>query len=201
LNRRSIRVRVYFHYCLPGFSNCYCIAPNSTQERCRETLLIDPGSMDEELLTIIERNNFKLAGILITHNHKRHIRGLKTLLKIYPVTVYMVKPLPELESAVTLHDGEELDIGPFKVQTLFIPGHSADSTAYYIENLLFTGDALTAGLAGSTVSSYGAKMQMTALRSKVFSLPDETIVLPGHGPPSTVEAERRFNTGNMRVLK
>jgi len=59
--------------------------------------------------------------------------------------------------------------------------------------MLFTGDVLTAGLVGSTASAYGAATQMNNLRSRLLSLPGDYIVLPGHGPPSTLEAERRFN--------
>jgi glyoxylase-like metal-dependent hydrolase (beta-lactamase superfamily II) len=66
---------------------------------------------------------------------------------------------------------------------------------YKIEHMLFTGDALNAGLLGTTASSYGAEVQMNALRTKIISLPGNYGIFPGHGPPSTLEAEKRFNAG------
>jgi glyoxylase-like metal-dependent hydrolase (beta-lactamase superfamily II) len=67
--------------------------------------------------------------------------------------------------------------------------------------MLFTGDVLTAGHVGSTASAYGATTQMNKLRSRLLSLPGDYIVLPGHGPPSTLEAERRFNVGINRFTE
>jgi glyoxylase-like metal-dependent hydrolase (beta-lactamase superfamily II) len=61
--------------------------------------------------------------------------------------------------------------------------------------MLFTGDTLSAGLVGTTASTYGAAVQMTALRSKILSLPGDFMVFPAPGPPSTLEAERRYNAG------
>jgi glyoxylase-like metal-dependent hydrolase (beta-lactamase superfamily II) len=191
-------VRIFFHYCLPGFTNCYCIAPNKDQPRSDEALLIDPGSMDKDLLNLIEQHNFRLRGVLLTHSHEHHTQGLKTLRKIYQVPVYAVK---EQIADTMVHDGEQLEVGPFIVRIMLVPGHAADCAAYLIENIIFTGDALTAGLTGSTISPYGAKLQMAALQSKLFSLPDEIVLMPGHGPPSTVESERRFNTANTLYEK
>jgi glyoxylase-like metal-dependent hydrolase (beta-lactamase superfamily II) len=90
-------------------------------------------------------------------------------------------------------DGNKFNAAGFSVEVISIPGHSADSVVYKIGALLFTGDVLTAGLVGSTASAYGATTQMNKLRSRLISLPGDYIVLPGHGPPSTMEAERRFN--------
>ena len=87
------------------------------------------------------------------------------------------------------------------MEVFFVPGHSSDSVAYRVENLLFTGDALSAGMVGSTASSYGRSILADSLNRKIFTLPGETIVLPGHGPPTTVEAERRFNVGLEAAMK
>jgi glyoxylase-like metal-dependent hydrolase (beta-lactamase superfamily II) len=92
-----------------------------------------------------------------------------------------------------VRDGDILNIGSFRIGIFSIPGHSTDSTVFKIDRLLFTGDALTAGLMGSTASSYAAANQVSALRKKILSLPGDYTILPGHGPPSSLEAERRFN--------
>ena len=88
-----------------------------------------------------------------------------------------------------------LYVGPFRFEVISIPGHSLDSAIFKIEQLLFTGDVISAGLVGWTVSAYGSTTQMNALRSKILSLPGDFTILPGHGPPSSLEAERRFNAG------
>jgi glyoxylase-like metal-dependent hydrolase (beta-lactamase superfamily II) len=94
-----------------------------------------------------------------------------------------------------VRDGDLLNIGPFRIEVISVPGHSSDSVVYKIDNWLFTGDAMSAGLVGTAASSYGAALQMTAIRSKLLSLRGDYIVFPGHGPPSTLEAERQFNAG------
>lgn len=202
-------MRLFFHYCQFGFSNCYVVGTEipagdngeTRHEASRreaalpEAIIIDPGNMDETILNLIERNNYRLRGVLITHDHLSHVRGLRTLKRIYDADIYAVNHLILDHKTIMVKDGDSLKLGPFKVEVISVPGHSSDSAVYKIGYWLFTGDALSAGLLGTTASSYGAEVQMTALRSKIFSLPGNYAVLPGHGPPSCLEAERRFNVG------
>jgi glyoxylase-like metal-dependent hydrolase (beta-lactamase superfamily II) len=190
-------VKIYFHFCLYGFSNCYVIGSDDPEasDAQRSALVVDPGCMDEKIIDFIERNNYTVRGILITHDHMNHVHGLKTLKRIYDAEVFAVDPTVCEQRATVVHDGETLDLSPFSVEVYSVPGHSADSAVYRIERLLFTGDVLTAGLVGTTVSSYGRAVQSAAIRSKILSLPGDFVVLAGHGPPSTLEAERRFNAG------
>jgi glyoxylase-like metal-dependent hydrolase (beta-lactamase superfamily II) len=161
----------------------------------REAIIVDPGNMDETLLRFIEDNNYTLQGILITHDHRNHVHGLRTLKRIYNTPVYGMNPVIRDWGTVMVRDGETVGIGPFETEIIGVPGHSADSAVYKIGRLLFSGDALSAGMVGSTVSSYAAANQLSALRSKILALPGDYTVLPGHGPPTTLEAERRFNRG------
>ena len=195
-------MRVFFHYCLFGFSNCYILGTDHDDKpgddetpELREAIIIDPGCMDEQILNFIEKNDYSLRGILVTHDHANHVHGIKTLKKIYNVDIYGINHIVADFKTRIVRDGDVLNIGPFKIQVISVPGHSSDSAVYKIENLLFTGDALTAGLVGTTPSSYGAAIQVTALRSKILSLPGDLAILPGHGPPSSLETERRFNIG------
>jgi glyoxylase-like metal-dependent hydrolase (beta-lactamase superfamily II) len=149
--------------------------------------------MDLDILSLIEDNNYTLRGILITHDHLHHVRGLKTIMRIYETEIYAINPAIRGHRTTLVKDGELVNIGPFKTEVISIPGHSADSAVYKIDRLLFTGDTLSAGLLGSTASSYALATQANALRSKLLSLPGDYTVLPGHGPPSSLEAERRFN--------
>ena len=184
-------MKLFFHYCSFGFSNCYVLGT----EGSRDAIIIDPGSMDKQLLEHIEDNDFNPSAVLITHNHLGHVHGLRTLCRIYNSEIYAINRVVLDIKTTPVKDGDKVSIGPFSVGVISIPGHSADSAVYLIDNLLFTGDVLTACMVGSTASAYGAATQMNKLRSRLLSLPGDYVVLPGHGPPSSLEAERRFNVG------
>jgi glyoxylase-like metal-dependent hydrolase (beta-lactamase superfamily II) len=151
--------------------------------------------MDQAIVNFIEHNEYRLRGVLITHDHLSHIRGLQTLKRIYDTDIYAVNQLVLDYKTILVRDRDILQIGSFRFEVISVPGHSPDSVVFKIDNLLFTGDALSAGLVGRTASSYGGAIQVTALQSKILALPGDFTVLPGHGPPSSLEAERRFNAG------
>ena len=193
-------MKLFFHYCSFGFSNCYVLGaePHDTLAQdtpSSEAIIIDPGTMNAQVLRSIENNNFQLKAVLITHDHLGHVHGLRTLKRIYNAEIFAVNRAILDHKTTLIKDGDKFDIGPFKIEVISIPGHSADSAVYRIDSLLFTGDALTAGLVGQTASAYGAATQLGKLRSRLLSLPGDYTVLPGHGPPSSLEAERRFNVG------
>jgi len=192
-------MKLFFYYCSYGFSNCYILGSENEDPNQQNTaIIVDPGSMENATLETIENNNFDLKAVLITHDHLPHVRGLRTLKRIYNAEVFAVNQNVLEHKTTLVKDGDELKIAGFPVEVISIPGHSSDSAVYKIDNLLFTGDVLTAGLVGSTASAYGAATQMNKLRSRLLSLPGDYIVLPGHGPPSTLEAERRFNADIFR---
>jgi glyoxylase-like metal-dependent hydrolase (beta-lactamase superfamily II) len=186
-------VKLFFRYCAYGFSNCYVLGTDPPEEKA--AIIVDPAVMDKQILNFIENNEYKLLGVLVTHDHIKHVRGLKTLKRIYDAEIFAVNPLIREHRTTMVRDGQTLNIGPFKVEVLTTPGHSSDSAVFRLDRLLFTGDSLSAGLVGRTASTYGAAVQMTALRSKIISLPGDFMILPAHGPPSTLEAERRYNAG------
>jgi glyoxylase-like metal-dependent hydrolase (beta-lactamase superfamily II) len=197
-------MKLFFHYCSFGFSNCYVLGAEQARPAVStppdaahpsDAIIVDPGCMDKQLLEYIENNNFNLRAVLITHDHIGHVHGLRALKRIYNSEVFAVNRLVLDHKTTLIKDGDKISIGPFSVEVISIPGHSADSAVYRIDTLLFTGDVLTAGLVGQTASAYGAATQMNKLRSRLLSLPGDYTVLPGHGPPSTLEAERRFNVG------
>jgi glyoxylase-like metal-dependent hydrolase (beta-lactamase superfamily II) len=164
-------------------------------DESKQAIIIDPGEMDENLLNLIESNHYQLQGVFITHDHLNHVRGLRTMKRIYDVEVFSINPSVHDIPATIVRDGEHIRVGDFDVEVITCPGHSTDSAIYKISTFLFTGDALSAGLLGTTNSSYGEANQINALTNKVFSLPGNYGVFGGHGPPSSLEAERRFNFG------
>lgn len=184
-------MKLFFQYCSLGFSNCYVLGADDQQN---SAIIVDPGSMERVTLEIIESNNFDIKAVLVTHDHTAHVRGLRTLQKIYNTPVFAVNHSIMEHKTNMVKDGDRIGAAGFMIEVISIPGHSSDSVVYRIGSLLFTGDVLTAGLVGSTASAYGATTQMNKLRSRLLSLQGDYIVLPGHGPPTTLEAERRFNT-------
>jgi glyoxylase-like metal-dependent hydrolase (beta-lactamase superfamily II) len=184
------------HYCPHGFSNCYILGTDITgKESPRDAVVVDPGSMEEPMVNFIEKHHYTLRGVLITHDHLNHVHGLRTLKRIYETKIYAVNPMVRNHKTQVIRDGDTLHLGELTIAVITVPGHSSDSAVFRINQTLFTGDTITAGLLGSTISSYGKIIQMNGLRSKVLSLPGNFVVLPGHGPPTSLEAERQFNAG------
>jgi len=183
------------YYCTYGFSNCYVMGTDIGDNSPRDAVVVDPGSMEIPILDFIERNEYNVHGVLITHDHKNHVHGLRTLKRIYDVEIFAVNPVIQGHKATVIRDGDVLRLGTIMATVIAIPGHSSDSAVFRVNKTLFTGDTITAGLLGTTISSYGKTKQMDGLRSKVLSLPGNYVVLPGHGPPSTLDAERQYNAG------
>jgi len=192
-------MKLFFQYCSYGFSNCYILgAESEDSENNNAAIIVDPGSMEKSMLEIIENNNLDVKVVLITHDHLGHVHGLRTLKHIYNAEIFAVNQTIMDYKTNMVKDGNYFNVANLVVEVISIPGHSADSVVYRIGTLLFTGDVLTAGLVGSTASAYGSTTQMNKLRTRLLSLPGDFTVLPGHGPPTTLEAERRFNADIFR---
>jgi len=185
-------LKLDFQFRSSGFSNTYLLG-NVGEASPGEAIIVDPSLMDANLLNMIEENNYSLKGVLITHDHPHHVQGLRAILRIYDTEVFAINPVVGDLHTTLVRDGEIINIGPFKTEVFSIPGHSADSAIFRIERFLFTGDAISACRLGRTASSYSAATQTSAIIRKILSLPGDYTILPGHGPPSSLEAERRFN--------
>lgn len=182
-------MKVYFHLNINGFSNCYLVV----NESAKEAIIIDPGKITEEIITQIEENSLKLAAVLVTHNHESHVEGIKTLQKIYSPKIYAADwEIAGTQTNVITGDGR-LKLAKMNIYHMAVPGHTSDSVVYKIGNILFSGDAIFAGSMGSTNSSYSKFILQSNIEKKILSQLDGTIVMPGHGPPSTIEALKQFN--------
>lgn len=182
---------LFFHYSLYGFANVYLAGNDETGE----ALIVDPAAFTGGLLAFIEDKGYDIKAVLVTHSHVHHVKGLKTLLKIYDAEVYSSNAMIDDTPCRVVHGGETFETCGLLVQALSVPGHSADSMVYKIGKLLFTGDTLHAGLIGHTMSQYGKGLLTDQLSQKVLCQSDDSIILPGHGPPSSVGAEKLFNAG------
>ncbi len=186
-------MKVYFHLNLGGFSNCYVVV----NEMTKDAIIIDPGKVTDDLITQLEEVPYNVAGVLVTHNHGSHVKGLKTLRKIYsPVILAADWEVAGDDTTVITGDGK-IRIGGILVHYMALPGHTSDSMVYKIGNLLFTGDVLSAGKLGSTTSSYSKFILKSNIEKKILSQTEDTLVMPGHGPPSTIGALKQF-TSSLR---
>lgn len=182
-------MKIYFYLHIGGVSNSYLIV----NEKTNEAILIDPGTLDEQIINKIEENHFILSAILITHNHQSHTKGLKTLMKIYSPEIYCSDwEINGIQTNVITGDGK-LRIAGMNVNYMTVPGHTSDSMVFKIGNTIFTGDSLSAGKLGTTNSSYSTHLLRSNINQKILSQQENTVILPGHGPPSTVGAELLFN--------
>ena len=182
-------MRFFSYFSVLHFSNCYLIGPDGPGD----AVVIDPGVFDEGLLKLIEDNQLYVRYVLITHVHHGHVHGLQTLQKIYDTTIFCFDP--ERLDAPLLRIGESQPVacGEFSFQVLETPGHSNDSVCFLMNGLLFTGDSLSAGSIGRSATGYERALLLSSIRKKILTLKQNVMIFPGHGPPSRLEIEKRFN--------
>ena len=180
---------IYPHFVVVGFSNSYIIA----DEINKSAVVIDPGIFDVALLKLIEENHYYIKKVLVTHAHESHINGIKTLLRIYDATVYAFRDKIYDIPVTYVKDNDLIECDDLTFSVIETPGHSRDSVVYLIDNYLFTGDTLTAGLIGTTPHDHAKKLLVGTINKKLFALQDNVVVFPGHGPPSLMGIERMTN--------
>ena len=182
-------MRFFSYFSVYHFSNCYLIGPDGPGD----AVLIDAGVFDEGLLKLIESNGLYVRWVLITHVHGGHVRGLRTLLKIYQSEIYGFDA-ERFEAPVSaVSEARPPHCGPFTFQVVETPGHSNDSVCYLLDDMLFSGDTLSAGSIGKTATGYERALLLSSIRKKIMSLSDDVLVFPGHGPPTSLAVERRYN--------
>lgn len=156
----------------------------------------DTGSDCTEMLDCLKENNLSLTAIFLTHTHGDHIFDLDRLKEKTgaPVFVSRLEDLDEAE-AEAFDAGKTFEIGALKIATRQTTGHSVGGITYVISGLersvAIAGDALFAGSMGGGMISYQDALRTN--REQLFTLPDETIICPGHGPCSTIGEERLHN--------
>ena len=205
--------RLDLQKCIVGsvFTNCYFLKNKETGEM----LIIDPGDNAEKIEQKILEMQGKPVAILLTHGHFDHIGALAGVKKEYPeIRVYaaaeekevMESPALNLSSSfgaaftaqadIYLEDDAEIEVLGRKCKCLLVPGHTKGGMCYYFpeEHVVFTGDTLFCYSVGRTDFPTGdAKALEDAIREKLFVLPDETLVLPGHDAQTMIGKEK---TGN-----
>ena len=180
-------MRVYSHFAVNTLSNTYLVGLPS-----RRAILIDPGAFDGELLELIEHHSYTVTCILLTHSDEQHLAGLRTIMRVYSdVRICAAMPGVMDLTAIPVTAGEAMDVCGSTVDVIGLPGYGRDCIAYLIGGFLFCGLALSAGELGSVSNPYAKALLMENIAESIFTLPDETVILPFYGPPTTVGVERQ----------
>jgi hydroxyacylglutathione hydrolase len=195
----------------PFQENCYVIG----DEASGTGAIIDPGDEAARIALAVEQTHLEIGQILVTHAHIDHVGAVAALVDEYscPVLMHaeaepMLKQLPTQAMMMGLRfgkvpavdryieDEEVLEVGGLELKSLYTPGHAPGHLAFYVESeeLVFSGDALFAGSVGRT-DLFGGSMEllMRSINERLLTLPDRTGVYPGHGPETTIGAERVHN--------
>jgi hydroxyacylglutathione hydrolase len=202
------------HEILPvGPLQCNCSVIGD--EISRDAMVIDPGDDIEDVLSLIQKHNLNVKQIVITHAHIDHVGGAmklraatgapillnqndQALLKMLDVQAAWigVDDPGTVEIDRSISEGDEVQAGPLVADVIHTPGHTEGSVCLYFsaEKKLIAGDTLFAGSIGRTDLPGGSTQKIIqSLHDKVLALPDETLVVPGHGPLTTIGEERESN--------
>jgi hydroxyacylglutathione hydrolase len=196
-----------------GMLQCNCSILGD--ETTREAIVVDPGADIPRILTRLAAHRLTVKQIVITHAHIDHIAGALELKRITGAPIlYNQQDLPLVAIMDTqagwlgvatpevlppddhLQDNRTLHLAQTPATVLHTPGHTPGSLCLHLptENLLIAGDTLFAGSIGRTDLPGGdSKLIIASIRERLLALPDETHVIPGHGPATTIGAEREEN--------
>ena len=214
------------HEILPvGMLQCNCSILGD--ENTREAIVVDPGDQIEDILAILARHRLKVKYIAITHAHIDHIAGAKKLKEATGAPLYLNEndlelyklmpeqahflgtPTPEVTNVdAPLREGDEIECGSIRASVIHTPGHTPGSICLLIPNATRTtlnaGDTLFRESIGRTDLWGGDSRQiLLSLREKLLPLEDDTVVVPGHGPLTTIGHEREYNPflGGLRSIQ
>ena len=195
---------------MPFATNCYLVA----SEQTRDGMVIDPAGDGPRILKNIRDLNLKIGLVVVTHAHPDHIGAVGYIVEntgaSFAVHKAEAEVLPRYDFDQfaaydptfkrppspdrLLEDGDRLVVGDLEFQVLHTPGHSAGGICLVGYGGVFSGDALFSMNIGRTDGAGGDYNQLiSSIRTKLLVLPDQTVVMPGHGPKTTIGRERHNN--------
>lgn len=189
--------------------NCYLVADRATGE----AVVVDPGEEADLFLARLHSEEWRATAIWLTHAHIDHIAGVGRVKDVTGVPVFLhpldrrlydaaplqaaafglqVDPPPPPDAE--LAEGQTLRVGSWSFEVMHLPGHAPGHVAFVGHGLALAGDVLFQGSIGRTDLPGGdTRTLLDSIRGKLFTLPNDTMVLPGHGPPTTIGAEKLAN--------
>ncbi len=193
----------------PIDNNVYVLVDEGTSS----CVVVDPGPESAHILELLTRRGLTVAAVVNTHGHWDHVVGNGAFARASGAPIYrhaldeeMALQADQLAARWgfggeasppadhPLEEGTPFTFGPYSFEVLHVPGHSAGSVCLHGAGVLIGGDVLFRGSVGRTDFAGGSLSQLLGgIRAKLLPLPDETRVLPGHGPETTIGHERRFN--------
>ena len=195
----------------PFAANCYVVGSSAT----KQGMIIDPGAEAETILTTVQQMGLSVSLIVITHAHIDHVGALREVQEktsaqfaiheaekgfLFTAPMRMLTSLgispvksPPRPDRI-LKDGDGIDIGDLHFEVLHTPGHSSGGICLSGHGVVFSGDTLfNLGVGRTDFPGMSHERLMKSIYDKLMVLPDETVVYPGHGPPTTISDERRGN--------
>jgi hydroxyacylglutathione hydrolase len=189
--------------------NCFVVACLKT----REAMVVDPGEDADRILSLADREGMTIRTVVNTHGHFDHIGANQEVISATGATlmlhaddlsllrnarhhaaVYGLSVVQSPDPDRLIEQGDAFVVGEHVFKVLHVPGHSPGSICLLGDGHLFVGDVLFAGSVGRTDLPGGDfDLLVNGIHKRLFCLPDETIVHPGHGPDTTIGQERRYN--------
>lgn len=191
-------------------TNCYFLY----EEGGHEVLFVDPADNGEYIYETLKKNNLTVAGILLTHAHFDHIWGAEELRRLSGAKIYAYEGEKEvcqdaeknvseragractIQPDVYVKDGENITVAGMTCTVIATPGHTEGSCCYYFEEagMLISGDTLFLDSVGRTDFPTGSMSRLVrSIKDRLFILPEEVKVYPGHGDSTTIGHEKQCN--------
>ncbi len=191
-------------------TNCYLVV----NEESRRAVVVDPAVCSAQMMEYIQREDLQVEAVLLTHGHFDHIMGIDDLRKKFPVPVYVHQDEREMMNdpvmnfsagyfggysfadAVYIRGGQTLSHAGYDFRVLHTPGHTRGGVCYYVETekVLFSGDTLFRETVGRTDFPDGSMSDLVrGIQEKLYVLPDDVEVYPGHMEKTTIGHEKRYN--------
>lgn len=194
----------------PIGTNCYVLV----NEETKEVVIVDPAACPDEMVSHVKAKGYVPKAILLTHSHYDHILGIDEWVLLYPMPVYVHEEEKELledpalnlsayraggytyQHAEPVKDGDVLELAGFQIQVIHTPGHTKGGCCYYIakEEVLISGDTLFYHSVGRSDLPTGNMAELVrSVKEKLFCLPDEVMVYPGHDRATCIADEKMYN--------